>query len=93
MSFIMSLMSLITGRQRSCGQVMFSLVSLFYGAPCDHYPWSILPHCTGPSLAPASWQAGGNIILEYFLVLLTMLLMSQIMSCEKTFEAVYCAKY
>ena len=70
MSFIMSLMSLITARQRSCGKVMFSLVSFFHGAPCDHYPWSILPQCTGPSLAPASWQAGVHIILECFLVLL-----------------------
>ena len=41
---------IITARQRSCGKVMFSLVSLclFTGDPSDHYLQCIGPHCTAP---------------------------------------------
>ena len=38
-------------RQRRCGKVMFSLLSVcsWGGSPCDHYPWCIRPHCTAPT--------------------------------------------
>ena len=35
-----------TARQRSCGKVMFSLMSVHL------YPWYIGPHCTPPNLRP-----------------------------------------
>ena len=43
----------VTARQRSCGKVMFSVVSVHHsvhggGFPCDHYPWCIRHHCSGP---------------------------------------------
>ena len=42
---------LITARQRSCGKLVFSQVSviLFRGVPYDHYPSCIGPHCTAHS--------------------------------------------
>ena len=42
--------SLFTTHQRSCGSVMFSVVSVCRaeGVPCDHYPWYIGPHFTAP---------------------------------------------
>ena len=41
-----------TTRQRSCGELMFSQMSVCHSVqrvPCDNYPWCIGPHCT-PSL-------------------------------------------
>ena len=42
----------ITVRQRNCGKVMFSQVcvclSVHGDSSCDHYPWCIGPHSTGP---------------------------------------------
>ena len=43
----------ITARQQSCGEVMFSVVSVcpqskWWWFPCDHYPWCIGPHFTWP---------------------------------------------
>ena len=57
----------VTTRQRSCGKVMFSIVSVRHcvhskgeGAPCDHYPWCIGPHCITPSAhyltPPRTWD-------------------------------------
>ena len=40
----------ITTHQRSCGKVMFSVVSVCLSTgwvPCVHYPWCIGPHHTG----------------------------------------------
>ena len=48
-----SCLSIITtARQRSCRNVMFSVLSVCsYGrVPCDHYPGCIGPHCTGTPL-------------------------------------------
>ena len=50
---VMQNLIIITPRQRSCGIVMFSLLSVCSqgevgGSPCDYYPWCIGPHCTGP---------------------------------------------
>ena len=44
---------IFTVRQRSCRKEMFSVVCLSVylftrEVPCDHYPWYIGPHCTGP---------------------------------------------
>ena len=44
-------LSYFTARQRSCGKVMFSLVSVclftrWRVSPCDHYPWFIGSLCT-----------------------------------------------
>ena len=42
--------SVITARQRSCGKVMFSYVSVSLStrrSPCDHWAWCLGPHCTG----------------------------------------------
>ena len=45
-------LGIFTTRQRSCGKIMFSLVSVCLsvheGSPCDHYPWCIGPFCTAP---------------------------------------------
>ena len=43
---------------RSCGKVMFSVVSVFQAVCpqrvlCDHYPWCIGPHCRGIPLVQA----------------------------------------
>ena len=40
--------AIFTARQRSCGKLMFSLMSVCpHGVPCDYYPWCIGSHCTG----------------------------------------------
>ena len=49
----------ITARQRSCGKIMFSVVSVCQSfcpggwVLCDHYPWCIGPHHTGNLPSPA----------------------------------------
>ena len=42
-----------TTRQRSCRKVKFSVTCVCHsvcprGDKCDHHPWCIEPHCTGP---------------------------------------------
>ena len=47
---------IITVLQRSCGKVMFSIISVCLStgdSPCDHYLWCIEPHHTGTPLIPA----------------------------------------
>ena len=73
---------IFTVRQRSCGKVIFSVVSASHsvqghhvtiacdaldltsshqmsapvgGSSCEHYPWCIGPHCTGPPASDFWW--------------------------------------